>query len=547
MANLWTPVQARATLNSADNWFTRSLIGAPNASGQTVTPRSALGLSAYYACIRNISEDLAKTPIRMVEVQSNGSFSAVNSHPALTLMSDQPNPMMDPMDFWTTIIAHMLGWQGGFAEIVRNGFDDPIEMWPLDPSTVRIMWDGVKKTLAYEVSTGGRTVLLRPEDVFHIKGLGFDGFTSFLIADIAKLSIGRALATQEFSAAFFGNGAQLKGVLEAPATLTEPGMKLLRDTFTLRHSGAGQSWKTPILPEGVVYKEISTDPEKSQLIMAMHSGIEDMARIFRMPPQKIQHDVRSTFNNVAEQNKFYQHDTLSGHAKRICEQGRSKLLSGLADKNKRFKHDFSDLLEADPVSQADVETKQFMTGQWTTNELMAKRGRKGIGKIGDRRFVPANLIALDKLDEEPKPIPVPVAPPEPEPPEPKTVLLMDSPQIKAIIRLFRQDFRRFATTEEKQAMGKIANGKLEEWADKYYPKQERYLAGHLAVPFEVLRTALGVDCDVRDLGKRMAGEYMRESRDRIMAGSRNEDTETLDRFAGMMAVRAVNMVIKEAA
>lgn len=568
----------RATLRDKDSWFTRSLIGVPNASGQIVTPKSALGLSAYFACIRNISDDLAKTPIRMVQRDSTGTLSAVNSHPALRLVSERPNPMMTPMDFWATLIAHMLGWQGGFAEIVRDDLGNPLEMWPIDPTTVTVLWDVLNKTLIYEVRGDGRFIQLRPEQVFHIHGLGFDGFTSFVMAEVADLSIGRALATQEFSAAFFGNGATLKAVLEAPPTLTEKGLELLRSTFSTRHAGAENAYKTAILPDGVKYQAISTDPEKSQLIAAMHDGVEGMARLFRMPLAKIQHDIRSTFNNVTEQNKFYQHDTLSGPGKRITEECKAKLLPLPSDKNKRFKYDFAELLEADPVAQADVELKEYQTGQWTSNQLREKHGRKGFGADGDRYFVMSNLMPLDKIDDEPEPTTPPDEPAdppaedvEPEPDDERATdvqefrdatdalvdtistmngIALDFQQattqeterdrsLDNVTKLFRHDFRRFANTEEHKSLRAMGDNNLKSWMKGFYPGHEEFVAQTLETRYAVTLAFLGVDGDATELAGKMARSYIESSRERIEAGAKNENIDTLDRFAGEMAARAV--------
>lgn len=544
MANLWTPVLAekRATFLDVGTDFARALIGSSqNTSGQVVTSRTALGVTAYFDCIRNISDDVAKTPMFMTEDTKPGMTKAIHRHAMLTLVSDQPNPFMDGMVFWSTMIGHMLGWKGGFAEIVLNGAGQPVEMWPIDPNTMSVIWDIQRKTLIYEVNSEGKFFRFRPDEIFHLRGFGFDGFTSWLMSDIAQLTIGRALATREFSAAFFGNGATLKAVLEAPPTLTEKGMELLKTTFRDRHQGASKAHGTPILPDGVTYREITNDPKKSQLIEAMHLGTEEIAGLFRMPLHKIQHDLRSTFSNVTELNKLYQQDTLSGPARRVVQECKSKLLIAPRDKNKRFRYDWSDLLRADPVANADVLLKKFQMGGLTINEQLQEDNKPGIGPKGNVRFVMANLVPLEKA-LEPKPGP-PEPGPEPDEPEsPDTAETGTENTIKAVTALFKRDFRRFQRITETKAMTAQEKDHINEWAEKHYVAEEKYITEYFMEHYAILVSVVpSNDRAVSDLAESMAKEYVRESYTRVMAGSRGEKIDTLERFAGIMAVRAVQM------
>ncbi len=577
MANFWTPVlEARSTFKDPDFELVRALTGGvTNPSGQVVSSTTALGVTAYFACIRNKSDDIAETPIRMIEEVKPGIFRAVNEHPSLTLVADDPNPMMDPMDFWSTMVGHMNGWKGAFAEIVFNSFGQPVEMWPIDPNTVHVMWDIPHKTLVYEVTENGQFFRFRPKEIFHLSGFGFDGFTSFIMSQVAQTAIGKALATQDFSAAFFGNGATLNAVLEAPPTLTETGLKLLRSSFRERHQGARKAYDTPILPDGVTYREITNNPKNSQLIEAMHGGTEDMARLFRMPPHKIQHDLHSTFTNIAEQNRRYVEDTLSADVRRIVQQAKKKLLPAPGDKRKRFKYDFSELLEGDPVSQADVEMKWFQMGRLTINEQLEKSNRPPIGPEGDIRFVPANLMALSAVRTEPAEV---VTEPEPDeatangdeslieqPTESESnrailqqvaegirdaqpALVADAVKhptngaLSAIIGLFRRDFRRFQRITETKCMTAIEKERLIPWAQEHYIAEEKYVSEYLMEQYAVLLAVLpGKHMPVSDLAEKMAREYIAESYTRVMKGARGEKTDNLDLFAATMAIRAVRL------
>lgn len=555
--------QARATLRDEDGWFFEWARGEVDTSGETVNHRTALGLTAYFSSGRNISDDIAKMPLMLMELTPKGMLQPILDHRMLRLVRDMPNPMMSPMVFWSTVISHMLFRKGGFAEIVHDSDGIPRELWPLNPEDVRVMFDLRLNELVYEVHDGQHNfVMLRSHEMIHLRGLGNDGLTSWAMAEVGRLAIGQALAAQKFGSSFFGNGATLKGVLEAPPELTPEALKLLQDTFRTRHAGAGNAYKTPVLMDGVTYKEIGSDPEKSQLIGIQHLGIENVIRLFRMPASKVQHDVRSAFANIYEQNQSYAKDALQGNSSRIVQELWVKLLltkaqratyieEGVKGRQLRFRHDFAELLEVDPEKKANVRRKQFEMGMLTSNEARQEQGRKAFGPEGDRTYVAANLIPTDLVDNvfakkdgagaDPPPPAEPEAEPEPPvDPEPNSDRMREL--VYATEKLFKADFLQFVGKEHERAQHMpIQGGKFEKWANGFYPKHQKHVRNTLSTRYSLLLAVLHVEHSSSKLAEKMAERYIIDSRERLTDAKSNKSVDSQDQFAQTMAEIAVDL------
>ena len=554
------PKETRATFRDDMGWLINALTYGPNPSGEVVSERTAFGIAAYFASIRNISEDVAKLPRKVYRLKSDGSKAEDRSHRVRSLIAN-PNPHMTGFTFWQTVLANALGYQAGYAEIVGNGLGDAVQLWPLDSSAVtpKVSEDG--KTLFYEVNVKGRPVIIPSDRMFVLHGLSLDGYTGFALARVAATTLGAIQAGNTFRASFFGNSLTPSGFFELPPTMTEEATKSFLSSMKKELQGASQAHGAHVLMDGVKWSQGSIDPDKSQLLGFGAFGIEEVARLFRMPPSKLQHLVNSSVRaNIEQENTSYFVDTLSPWAVKIEQEIDRKLFSPEERETHFVEHVFNALMLADATARHDALAKGFATGLYTINDMLKIENRPPIGSKGNVRFVPHNLQTLDAAIEppkEPEPIPDPAAPPEPDEPEPdqvepdsepepKAALSIDSPLIKDVIRLFRHDFRRFTLAEEDRAMRKISQERFDGWVKSYYPKRAEYVAQTLETRYGILLGILRSEGAPEALSRSMAEEYVSAARTRIVAGASSEDTDTLDRFVGLMAVRAVNLALKEA-
>jgi phage portal protein BeeE len=198
----------------------------PTASGERVNPDKALGLSAYFAAMRAISEDIAKLPFPLYRRLEPKGKKRAPKHSAYGLIHDSPNPEMAAMPFWETALGHAMGHGNGLAEIQRTRGGSPIAMWLLDPTMTRI-YRGDDGQIRYEVRYRDQEArILLWENVFHLHGLGFDGLTGYSIAQKARETIGSALGARRHGAAVFGNSARPGGVVTYKNAIKDPPDKM---------------------------------------------------------------------------------------------------------------------------------------------------------------------------------------------------------------------------------------------------------------------------------------------------------------------------------
>jgi HK97 family phage portal protein len=362
-------------------------------SGENVTPTTALGVPAYYACVRNISVDAAKFPLKPYEDTGDNTRKLRSDLPAYRLVSREPNPEQTPDNFWAMLVHWALGWKRGVAWIETNGRGEPLALWPVHPSRVRP--DRVKKDnrLIWRiVNESGQEVTCEDWEVFNLHLLGPDTVSGYQPTDILGESIGRAMAVQKFSSAFFGNGATLGVVFEHPGTLSEPAKKALRDSVREDHSTAGRAFRAFVVEEGMKLSDgsLGVDPEKAQMIETARFTVEDMARIFRCPVNKIQQFAQAKgWSTLDADEKAYYFETITPIHRAIEQESNRKLLPSRAD-NVYFRHTINFLLYADPDKRAAFLKILFENSVITVNEWRALEEMDGIGPEGDVRWIASN-------------------------------------------------------------------------------------------------------------------------------------------------------------
>ena len=167
------------------------------------------------------------------------------------------------------------------------------------------------------------TVLLMPSDVLHIPGLGFDGLVGYSPIAMSKNAIGLAIAAEEYGSKFFANGATPAGILETPTLIKD--ISKLRDSWNEAYGGSRNAGKVAILEQGVTFKPISMSPQDSQLIETRKYQLDEIARIFRIPPHMIGDLEKATFSNIENQSREFVTYTLGPWMAR-WEQGLNRAL-----------------------------------------------------------------------------------------------------------------------------------------------------------------------------------------------------------------------------
>lgn len=147
-------------------------------SGKSVNPKNAVQVSAVYACVRVIAETVASLPMGVYEDTGGGTQKAPD-HPLYRLLHDEPNPEMTSFVWRETMLSHLLLWGNSYSQIIRNGKTGVLGLYPLLPDRMEVDRDSSGKLTYTYTTTEGSAVQLKPEDVLHIPGLGFDGIVGY--------------------------------------------------------------------------------------------------------------------------------------------------------------------------------------------------------------------------------------------------------------------------------------------------------------------------------------------------------------------------------
>ena len=343
-------------------------------SGKQVTERSAMQMTAVYSCVRILSEAVAGLPLHLYRYKEGGGKEKAIDLPLYRLMHDEPNPEMSSFVFRETLMTHLLLWGNAYAQIIRNGKGEVIALYPLMPNKMRVDRDE-KGSLYYEyVHTSDEadtmkntTVRLTPYNVLHIPGLGFDGLVGYSPIAMAKNAIGMAIACEEYGAKFFANGAAPSGVLEHPGVIKDP--QKVREAWQSQFGGSQNANKIAVLEEGMKYTPISISPEQAQFLETRKFQINEIARIFRVPPHMVGDLEKSSFSNIEQQSLEFVKYTLDPWVMR-WEQSLSRALFTEEEKKTLFfKFNVEGLLRGDYQSRMNGYATARQNGWMSANDI----------------------------------------------------------------------------------------------------------------------------------------------------------------------------------
>ena len=370
-------------------------------SGKTVTERTAMQMTAVYSCVRILAEAVAGLPLHLYKYTQNGGKEKAIDHPLYRLLHDEPNPEMSSFVFRETLMTHLLLWGNAYAQVIRNGKNEVIALYPLMPNKMSVDRDS-NGQLYYSYYRGAdeairdtqNTVILKPSDVLHIPGLGFDGLVGYSPIAMAKNAIGMAIACEEFGAKFFANGAAPSGVLEHPGTIKDPSR--VRDAWQSQFGGSSNSGKVAVLEEGMKYTPISISPEQAQFLETRKFQINEIARIFRVPPHMVGDLEKSSFSNIEQQSLEFVKYTLEPWLVR-WEQSMIRALISTSDKAAYFiKFNVDGLLRGDYQSRMNGYAIGRQNGWMSANDI---RELENLDRIpaeegGDLYLINGNMTKL---------------------------------------------------------------------------------------------------------------------------------------------------------
>lgn len=372
-------------------------------AGKTVNERSAMQMTAVYACVRILAESIASLPLHLYEKGENGDRIRAEDHPLYFLLHDEPNPEMTSFIFREVMVTHLLLWGNCYAQILRNGRGEVVGLYPLMPNRMSVERDqNGQLYYRYQRLNGepptmeSTDVILLPEDILHIPGLGYDGLVGMSPIAACRNAVGMGLAAEEYGSRFLSNGATPAGVLETPSLIKD--VSKLRDSWEKAYGGTGNAGRVAILEEGVTFKPISMSPQDSQLLETRQYQLTEIARIFRIPPHMLQDLSRATFSNIEEQSLEFVKYTLAPWISRWEQSMAKALLSPEERKKYSIRFNVDGLLRGDYKSRMEGYRIGVSSGILSVNDC---RRLENMDLLSDEEGGNYHLIqgAMIKLED----------------------------------------------------------------------------------------------------------------------------------------------------
>ncbi|HPX00405.1 MAG TPA: phage portal protein [Sedimentibacter sp.] len=344
-------------------------------AGKQVNEHTAMQMTAVYSCVRILAETVACLPLHVYKYNGSGGKEKYLKHPLYKLLHDEPNPEMTSFSFRETLMSHLLLWGNAYAQIIRNARGEVIALYPLMPNKMTVDRDKNGRLFYLyqrnieDVPTLGRDslVYLDPSDVLHIPGLGFDGLVGYSPIAMAKNAVGLSMATEEYGAKFFANGAAPGGVLEHPGTIKDP--QKVKESWNMAYQGSANSHRVAVLEEGMKYQPIGISPEQAQFLETRKFQINEIARIFRVPPHMLADLEKSSFSNIEQQSLEFVKYTLDPWIIR-WEQTMCRSLLMESEKPEVFiKFNVDGLLRGDYVSRMNGYATARQNGWMSANDI----------------------------------------------------------------------------------------------------------------------------------------------------------------------------------
>ena len=357
-------------------------------SGRKISRKSAMQLTAVFACVRVLTESVGMLPCHLYEQKGRLREKAVN-HPIHKLLYVKPNDYMTPQEFWELLVA-CLCWKGNFYGYKVKTLGKVSEILPIDPDCVEPKLDSNWNPVYKVTFKDGSQDVLTQDEIWHVRILTLDGLTGLSPISYARQAISLGLDTEEFGGNLFKNGAVGSGSLETDQQLSDDAYKRLKEDFQNRHQGMDNMHKPFILEMGLKWNQITMKAEDTQFLETRKFQKDEICAIFRVPPHMIANLEKATFSNIEHQAQSFVNYSLMPYLTRIEQRINIGLLNDTEQGRYYAKFNAGALLRGDMKSRFESYGKAIQWGIYSPNdclELEDRNPREG----GDIYLTPMNM------------------------------------------------------------------------------------------------------------------------------------------------------------
>lgn len=445
-------------------------VGVPGVGGTLAGPsinhRTALSIAAVWNAVNIYASTIGAIDFYIAELDNRGAKQHATWHPAYDLIHSSPNDGVTSMSLRQALIGHVLTMGNGYLEICwdsRGRYPGALHL--MDPREVEPIW--TDEGLIYRRNGCPD---LYAGDVIHIKMLSWDGIRGYSPIAFNRDNLAIPAAQRTYQSALFGNGLGMKGHLEIPGKLGDKQKGEYRDNFNKIHQGPENAGNFGILDNGAKWVQTEFSPQDAELILGCRFSVEEIARIFNLPPHKLGIMEGATNANVEQQNiQFYQ-QSLMPYLVAIEQEFNQKIFGPRERRTLSVRHDAATLLRGDAAAQREQEKVDLATGVRSVNEVRIARGLNPLNNPqADYHWIPVNNLAALETMGQVAPEPAITLDPDTETEEDPTLKIAPE-AIEAVRSALAEPISRMLRMECKEVRKAAKSERFDVWADEFYRK-----------------------------------------------------------------------------
>lgn len=400
-----SPENPRFSLQDPTAWD--DILTPKSSSGVAVSRESALTYAPWWRGVNLLSGGAAKLPLLTYRLE--GDRRRIEpGHPAYALLRHKPNEYMTAGTWKRLMVAHAIQTGNGYSIIERRGDATPTALLPVDPEHVTPCREGGRLVYVVRIvyDNGAiRSVKILAENMFHVKGLSYDGLHGYSVYDRARESLGLGMAMTKYGSVFFRNQARPNVAIEVPGKLNETQVQSLREQWQRMGEGLDNSHRLAVLQGGSKLTPFQINARDAQLIESRAFQLRDIALWLGVPPHKLGADAMTSYGSLEQENQSYLDEGLDPWLCAIEEEAHDKLCTEeeKASDEVEMEFDRSKLIRASMNDRANYFARATNGKPWMLrNEVRMEEG----------------LNPVDGWDEEDTEPPAPAAPVVPETEDP---------------------------------------------------------------------------------------------------------------------------------
>jgi len=357
----------------------------------SVSMDEALGVPAVWAAINFISGTVAGLPLHVYDKNATGKkkVRATAANPSVVMLHDAVNDDLSSFQWRFDMMVSVLTEGRAVTYIERNERGQPINLFPLLRPSVKRLPNGRKE---YSTTTGGRTVRYDQADVLDITFmLKDDLLTHRSPLRQCAIAIGKAANANEYGSKLFKNGGLPAFALQGPFGSEKSAIRAADNIAEATREAARKGANVLAIPLGHTLTPLGSDPEKMQLVEVQGFAVQEIARIYSLPPTFLQDLSRATFSNSEQQDLHLVKHTMKRWIEQIEAELNLKLFGRGSVRIAEFNLD--GLLRGDYKTRMEGNSTAIQTGQLTPNEARAQDNREPLDG-GDVLYIQGATVPL---------------------------------------------------------------------------------------------------------------------------------------------------------